>query len=109
MKDKNIITIVIVGIVAFLIFQQYLIFNKSPDNVDDNILKELKTLNKKLDDLSNKKDSVKTIILQLDNDLEKNNKRHEEVVDGIINADDSTNRVFIDNYIKQYIERISEK
>lgn len=108
MKNKVIITVVILGVILFLIFQQYLIFNKSPD-IDDNILKEIKILNKKLDELSNKKDSVKTIIVQLDNNLKTNNERHEEVVNSILIANDSINGVFIDNYIKQYIEKITKE
>lgn len=108
MKNKVIITVVILGVILFLIFQQYLIFNKSPD-IDDNILKEIKILNKKLDELSNKKDSVKTIIVQLDNNLKTNNERHEEVVNSILIANDSINGVFIDNYIKQYIEKITRE
>ena len=108
MKDRYIIASILIFIFVLIGIQQYMIFSNYNNTKDTELLEKVKQLETKLDSLSNKKDSVKTVIIKLDKDLEYNEKHYEEAVNSILNASDSANRIFIDNYIKQYIERITQ-
>lgn len=98
MKGKIILYGGITFIVILLAIQQYYIWT-TPRETSEEILSRIES---KLDSLSNKKDSVKTIILKVDKELEKNEKHYEEVVN-TINAqsfnDDSL-------YILDYLDRL---
>lgn len=98
MKGKIILYIGVVLIILLLIIQQYYIWT-TPRETSEEILSRIES---KLDSLSNKKDSVKTIILKIDKELDKNEKHYEEVVN-TINAqsfnDDSL-------YILDYLDRL---
>jgi len=109
MKDKYIIIIGTVLIIAFIIWQQHLIRDNPKDNYSELILKKMDNLEKQLKSLSEKKDSTKMIIIKLDKDLEHNRKQYDEMVNNILIQPDSANREFIDSYIKQYIERITKE
>lgn len=99
---------IILIVFILLGIQQYIIWNNSRVlSTDDLILQKINKLELKIDSLSNKRDSIKKEINNVDKELENNVKKHEEVVDIIINNNDSSNRVFIDNYIKNYIDRVT--
>lgn len=108
MKDRYIIASILIVVFILIGIQQCMIFSNYNNTKDTELLEKIKHLETKLDSLSNKKDSVKTVIIKLDKDLEYNEKHYEEAVNSILNASDSANRIFIDNYIKQYIERITQ-
>ena len=101
MKDKWIIFIILGILIVFLIFQQYLIRNSEP-STDEKLLQKIEVLEKKIDSLSNKKDSVKTIIVEIEKTIDKNHKNYEKVVNTILNSDDSTNYVWAKQYIEEY-------
>lgn len=98
MKGKIISYVGVVLIILLLIIQQYYIWT-TPRETSEEILSRIES---KLDSLSNKKDSVKTIILKIDKELDENEKHYEEVVN-TINAqsfnDDSL-------YILDYLDRL---
>ena len=101
MKDKWIIFIILGILIVFLIFQQYLIRNSEP-STDEKLLQKIEVLEKKIDSLSSKKDSVKTIIVEIEKTIDKNHKNYEKVVNTILNSDDSTNYVWAKQYIEEY-------
>jgi predicted RND superfamily exporter protein len=101
MKDKWIIFIILGILIVFLIFQQHLIRNSEP-STDEKLLQKIEVLEKKIDSLSNKKDSVKTIIVEIEKTIDKNHKNYEKVVNTILNSDDSTNYVWAKQYIEEY-------
>ena len=108
MKDKYIIIIAVFALIVFCVWQQYLI-RSNPPSINDRILEEISKLENKIDSLSVKKDSIRDNIAKIDENLDSNEKQTQELVNIIINQSDSADRVFIDTYIKQYIDRISEK
>jgi len=105
MKDKHLIIIGAVLIIIFLIWQQHLIRDNPKDNYNEQILKRMDSLENRLKTLS---DSNKVIIIKIDKELKHNEEHYEKLVDDIFVQSDSVNRKFIDSYIKQYIERITE-
>ena len=64
------------------------------------------SLESKIDSLSNKKDSIKTIVITIEKEIDKNNKNYEKVVNTIINSNDSINAIWIENYLKQYKQNL---
>lgn len=64
--------------------------------------KQVLKLESKIDLLSNKKDSIKTIIITLDDKILKNEKHYKELSNNILNASDSDNYIWIEQYIKEY-------
>lgn len=105
-------TIIIIGITVLLILlgvQQYIIWKNTSVSTDDLIIEKINKLESKIDSLSTKRDSIKTIIIKVDKEIEDNQKHYEKVANIILNNNDSANRIFIDNYIKQYIDRIAAK
>ena len=108
MKDKYIITTILIAILILLGIQQYMIFTNDTLKQDDILLEKVKQLEQRIDSLSIKKDSIRTVIIKLDKDLEYNEKQYEEAINNVFDVSDSVNRIFIDGYIKQYIERITQ-
>lgn len=102
MKDKTVIFLIIVGTLLFMGFQQYMILNRNPIIDDELLLKKLDNLETKIDSLSIKKDSIQTIIVEIEKTIDKNHKNYEKVVNTILNNDDSTNYVWAKQYIEQY-------
>lgn len=102
MKDKGIIIIIIVMIFGFLVFQQYWAWKKPPPSVDEQLLEKINNLELKIDSLSHKKDSIKTIIVQIERTIDKNHKNYEKVVNTILDSNDSTNYVWAKRYIEEY-------
>lgn len=103
MKDKTIIFLIVLGILLFMGFQQFMVLRNPP--LDDELLKKIDNLETKIDSLSNKKDSIKTIVVEIEKTIDKNQKHYEKVVNTILNNDDSTNYIWAKQYIEQYRQR----
>ena len=106
MKTRDVIIIAVIILIGLLAIQQYLI--RSSPSPDDVLLQKINRIEAKLDSLSTKRDSLKSQIERVDSEVTKNQESYEKEVSVIINNTDSANRVFIDNYIKEYIERITK-
>jgi uncharacterized protein Yka (UPF0111/DUF47 family) len=102
MKDKNIFISIIIGILLFLGFQQYMIWNNNSLSIDEQLIEKIDNLENKIDSLSLKKDSVRTIIVEIEKTINKNDKNYKEVVNTILNNDDSINYVWAKRYIEEY-------
>ena len=105
MKDKTIIFLIVMGTLLFVGFQQYMILNRNPP-IDNILLDKINNLESKIDSLSNKKDSIQTIIVEIEKTIDKNHKNYEKVVNTIINSNDSINAIWIENYLKQYKQNL---
>jgi uncharacterized coiled-coil protein SlyX len=103
MKDRTIIFLIVLGILLFMGFQQFMVL-RNP-SLDDKLLKKIDNLETKIDSLSNKKDSIKTIVVEIEKTIDKNQKHYEKVVNTILNNDDSTNYIWAKQYIEQYRQR----
>jgi uncharacterized coiled-coil protein SlyX len=103
MKDRTIIFLIVLGILLFMGFQQFMVLRNPP--LDDELLKKIDNLETKIDSLSNKKDSIKTIVVEIEKTIDKNQKHYEKVVNTILNNDDSTNYIWAKQYIEQYRQR----
>ena len=103
MKDKTIIFLIVLGILLFMGFQQFMVLRNPP--LDDELLKKIDNLETKIDSLSNKKDTIKTIVVEIEKTIDKNQKHYEKVVNTILNNDDSTNYIWAKQYIEQYRQR----
>lgn len=101
MKDNRIILLIIIGVLCFIGFQQYIILHNTP-TTDDQLLEKINKLELKIDSLSYKKDSIQTIIVEIEKTIDKNHKNHEKVVNTILNNDDSTNYAWAKRYIEEY-------
>ena len=102
MKDKTIVISILIVILVFLGFQQYMVW-KYPAVTDNQILIEkINNLETKIDSLSNKKDSIHTIVVEIEKTIDKNNKNYEKVVSTILTNDDSTNLIWAKQYIEKY-------
>lgn len=100
MKDRTIIFLIVLGILLFMGFQQFMVLRNPP--LDNKLLKKIDNLETKIDSLSNKKDSIKTIVVEIEKTIDKNQKHYEKVVNTILNNDDSTNYIWAKQYIEQY-------
>ena len=99
MKEKLLILITILIVVGLYIFA----VKNSPESIDDKILKKIESLELKVDSLSAKKDSIKTVILTVDREIINNEKHYEEVVNHIISNSHSADSIFSRNYITKFI------
>ena len=105
---KNYIIIIIIVLLVLLGLQQYMIWSNPPEDFNKELLEKIDKLESKIDSLTNKRDSIKTLVIRVEDRIKENNKNYEETVNSILLNNDSVNRIFIDGYIKQYIERISQ-
>lgn len=87
-------------LLAFIILQQYLIRNTY--SKEEDLLEKIERIEKKLDSMNSKKDSIKSSIIVIEQKLDSNEHHHVETVNTILNQSDSANRAFIDNYLRQY-------
>ena len=101
MKDNRIILLIIIGVLCFIGFQQYVILHNTP-TTDDQLLEKINKLELKIDSLSYKKDSIQTIIVEIEKTIDKNHKNHEKIVNTILNNDDSANYAWAKRYIEEY-------
>ena len=101
MKKSTLITILSI-IIATIAISVYLTIRYSPKNKEDILLKEIESLETKLDSLSNKKDSIKTVIVNTDKEIISNEKHYQTSVNNIIMQSDSSlsesNRQYIIKY-----------
>ena len=101
MKKSTLITILSI-IIATIAISVYLTIRYSPKNKEDILLKEIESLETKLDSLSNKKDSIKTVIVNTDKEIISNEKHYQTTVNNIIMQSDSSlgesNRQYIIEY-----------
>lgn len=98
--DKKFLIITTSFLILFVCFQQFLVL-RTPKK-EDVLIEKLNNLEKKLDSISNKKDSIRLVIEKQDVKLEENEKQYVETTNNILIQSDSANRAFIDNYIGQY-------
>ena len=106
MKTNTFLTILTVFIVILMGVQQYIIWNNPKD--EDIILKEIVKLESKIDILSTQQEELKKSITETEDSIIINEKQHEEIANYILINNDSVNRIFIDNYIKNYLERFNK-
>lgn len=91
-KDYIIIVLlIIIGIISFHNFK---------------VSGDISKLEQKIDSLSIKKDSIRTIIVNIDKEIIKNEKHYEKVVDTILTSNDSINYIWTKQYIEQYRQKL---
>lgn len=97
--------ILIIGtiLVLGLLTVQYL-HNRTYISSDAVLIEKLDNLERKIDIISNKKDSIRVVIETVDKEIITNEKHYEEVVNNIISQPHSFDSVFAENYIKRFID-----
>lgn len=101
MKTKYIV--IIGAVVCAIIYLAGMYFSPKVDK-DVNALERIEH---KIDSLSLKKDSIKTVIITVEKEIIKNRQTHEKIVDSIIIQSSSADSVFARDYIKKFInERV---
>lgn len=99
MKDKLLIVFTILIVIAIYIIA----VRTSPDSTDSVLLQKIEKLENKIDSLSIKKDSIRTVIITVDKEIIKNEKHYEEVVNRIITNSASADSIFSRDYISKFI------
>lgn len=99
MNNRNYLYLVIIIIAIFIGIHIYLVYN-SPPKTDKTLLDKIDKLELKIESLSKKQDSIKYLILNIEDSIEENEKTHEQISNIIINNPDSVNRKFVDEYIR---------
>ena len=79
--------------------------NKKPE---DPFMKELKSIELKLDSIISVKDSIRTIIVTVDKEIINNEKHYEEVVNNIITQPSYMDSLYVSEYIERYIDATAE-
>ena len=97
---KKYVIILILIIVCLLGIQQYYILNTPKE--EDSLLQHIILLEKKLDSISNKKDSVRKVIDSTHVKIVTNEKHYQERVNTIITQPDSFSESFTRQYILEY-------
>jgi len=100
MSDKRFLVLLGIFFIFFIIFQQYLIRTQTPK--EDILIERLSALERKIDSINSKKDSIRIIISQIDEKLDTNEQYYVETTNNILTQSDSANRAFIDEYLRQY-------
>lgn len=100
MLDKRFLVLLGIFFIFFIIFQQYLIRTQTPK--EDILIERLSALERKIDSINSKKDSIRIIISQIDEKLDTNEQHYVETTNNILTQSDSANRAFIDEYLRQY-------
>ena len=85
--------------ILFIIFY-YNIADFTPK--EDILLEKITKLESKIDSISNKKDSIRTVIDSTHIKIITNEKHYQERINTIIVQSDSDNLKFFKNYIKEY-------
>lgn len=96
---KYVITLILV-IVCLLGIQQYYILNTPKE--EDSLLQHIILLEKKLDSISNKKDSVRKVIDSTHVKIVTNEKHYQERINTIMFQSSGADSSFITDYIRQY-------
>lgn len=95
-------SVIMIIVLLFSIITTIINSTETKSIIDNKII----SLESKIDSLSNKKDSIKTIVITIEKEIDKNNKNYEKVVNTIINSNDSINAIWIENYLKQYKQNL---
>ena len=95
-------SVIMIIVLLFSIITTIINSTETKSILDNKII----NLESKIDSLSNKKDSIKTIVITIEKEIDKNNKNYEKVVNTIINSNDSINAIWIENYLKQYKQNL---
>lgn len=106
MSEKSRTILICASLILVIIGVYWWGISNSPPPSDNEILSRLKKIESQLDSIEKKKDSVKTVIITVDKEIIKNEKHYEKVVNDIIHQPDSVNRIFTNDYIKRYIDKI---
>ena len=91
-----------IGVIAIFIIIIYINLADFNPKKDDLLLEKINELELKIDSLSNKKDSIRTVIDSTHIKIITNEKRYQERIDVIIHQSASSDSGFITNYIRQY-------
>lgn len=106
MSENNKTIILCLVLLLFIIGIYWWGISTSPPSNDSEIKERLKAIEHRLTNIEKKKDSIKTVIVTVDKQIYNNEKHYEKVVNDIIVQPDSLNRIYTNDYIKRYIERI---
>lgn len=108
-KNEKVFFFCILGflLIAFLIIQQILISKQTSS--DELILKKLQNIEIELNNISNKKDSIRVVINTIDREIIKNEKHYEEITNNIIAQPSSMDSLFITEFIDRFIETEGSK
>ena len=91
--------LILILFILFVIFY-YNIADFTPK--EDILLEKITKLESKIDSISNKKDSIRTVIDSTHIKIITNEKHYQERINTIIVSSDSDNLVFFKNYINNY-------
>lgn len=105
-KDRFILAIVTAILIIAIGFY---IWNAdfAPNNKEDILLKKIAELELKIDSLSDKKDSIRTVIDSTHIKIITNEKHYQERINTIIRQSSSDDSSFVANYIRQYSDKNS--
>lgn len=102
---------VFIAIFLIILIGGYLLCLKYLPKVkkEDPLLQKLELLEVKLDSLSEKRDSIRTIIVTVDKEIIREKEKYYETVNNIITEPSYMDTLFISEYIKKFIdERLSD-
>ena len=101
MSKKTLLIIGVISIISFLLFQQYLIHKST--NREDVLLQKIELLDKKIDILALKKDSIQLIIKEVDKEIIKNNTKYEKIIDTVLAQSSSLDSCYVLDYIDRFL------
>lgn len=105
-KDKfilAIVTAILIIAIGFYIWSA----DFTPNDKEDALLKKIAELELKIDSLSDKKDSIRTVIDSTHIKIITNEKHYQERINTIIRQSSSDDSSFVANYIRQYSDKNS--
>lgn len=96
-------TVVIVFMLGVIVWIRYCF---DTVNTQKKILKKIDKIESNINSYMEQKDSIKTIIIKTEKEIDKNNKDYEKIVNTIINSNDSVNYNWAKHYIEEYREHL---
>lgn len=96
-------TVVIVFMLGVIVWIRYCF---DTVNTQKKILKKIDKIESNINSYMEQKDSIKTIIIKTEKEIDKNNKDYEKIVNTIINSNDSVNYNWAKHYIEEYGEHL---
>ena len=102
MKKYDIIILTIIFIV--ISGALYLLSMRKNVPEKDKFLEQIKRIENKIDSLSAKKDSIKTVILTVDRQIESNEKHYEKVINNVITQPFYLDSAEVTEYIDRFIK-----
>ena len=102
MNKKTLIILFILYILTCGLLYFWAGSHKNPN--DDLLFNKLDSLELKLEELSDKKDSIKTVIITVDKEIINNEKHYEKVVNDIIHQPSPDDSIFAAEYIQKFID-----